>query len=197
MENEHLLHMNIGSYYDREIEIISWSDQYKILVGKYCSIGRGTSFFLHADHRPDWITTSSQLWGPVTPEIAKMHMDIGHPACKGNIQIENDVWIGAKSIILSGVTIHSGAVVGAGSVVTKDIPAYSIVVGNPARVVKYRFELDIIEKLLDIAWWDWPQDTNKIKGEAPLLWSNNITTFINKHYRIKENKVLTKKNNML
>ena len=124
-------------------------------------------------------------------------MDIGHPACKGNIQIENDVWIGAKSIILSGVTIHSGAVVGAGSVVTKDIPAYSIVVGNPARVVKYRFELDIIEKLLDIAWWDWPQDTNKIKGEAPLLWSNNITTFINKHYRIKENKVLTKKNNML
>lgn len=66
-------------------------------------------------------------------------MKMGHPTCKGNIVIENDVWIGSKSIIMSGVQISSGAVVGAGSVVTKDVSPYSIVAGNPARVVKKRF----------------------------------------------------------
>lgn len=186
MENEHLLSMDIGSYYDREIEIISWSDVYKVIVGKYCSIGRSSIFFLHADHRYDWITTSSQLWGPVTPQIAEMHMKMGHPTCKGNIVIENDVWIGSKSIIMSGVQISSGAVVGAGSVVTKDVSPYSIVAGNPARVVKKRFTDEQIKKLLDIAWWNWPQDSNKIQQEAPLMWSSNIEAFINKHYKQKK-----------
>lgn len=183
MENEHLLVMGIGSYYDRQIEVISWSDAYKVIIGKYCSIGRDCSFFLHADHRHDWITTSSQLWGPVTSEIAEMHMNMGHPTCKGNIIIENDVWIGAKSSIMSGVKISNGAVVGATSTVTKDVPPYAIVAGNPARIVKYRFSKEIIDKLLDIAWWDWPQDTYKIKGEANLLWSSNIEGFINRHYK--------------
>ena len=186
MENEHLLSMGIGSYYDREIEIISWSDKYKVIVGKYCSIGRGSTFFLHADHRHDWITTSSQLWGPVTPEIAEMHMGMGHPTCKGDIMIENDVWIGAKSVIMSGVRICSGAVIAAGSVISKEVEPYSIVAGNPARIVKKRFTDDQIKKLLDIAWWDWPQDTNKIKQEAPLMWSTNIEAFINKHYKQKK-----------
>lgn len=180
MENSNLLIMGIGSYYDREIEIISWSDTYKLIVGKYCSIGRNTTFFLHADHRVDWVTTSSQLWGPVTPPIANMHMVMGHPTSKGNIIIENDVWIGSKSTILSGVKIHNGAVVGAGSVVTKNVPPYSIVAGNPARVVKYRFSSDIVEKLLHIAWWNWAE--TKIQEEAKLLWSNNIDGFVNKHY---------------
>jgi virginiamycin A acetyltransferase len=151
-------------------------------VGKYCSIGRNSIFFLHADHRVDWVTTSSQLWGPVTPPIAKMHMHMGmgHPTSKGDIIVENDVWIGSKATILSGVTIHSGSVIGASSVVTKDVPPYSIVAGNPAKVVKYRFPHDIIKKLLHIAWWNWPE--TKINEEAKLLWSNNIEGFVNKHY---------------
>lgn len=186
MENSHLLKMGIGSYYDREIEIISWSDAFFVQVGNYCSIGRGTCFFLHANHRPDWITTSSQLWGPVTPEIAQMHMEMGHPKCRGNIIVENDVWIGAKSTIMDGVTIHNGSVVGACSVVTKDVPPYAIVAGNPATIIRYRFSNDIIEKLLSIAWWNWPQDTNKIKSEAMLLWSSNIEAFVNRHYREKK-----------
>jgi acetyltransferase-like isoleucine patch superfamily enzyme len=184
MENSHLLQMDRGSYYDRELDILSWSDDYKVIVGKYCSIGRYCSFFLHTDHRPDWITTSSQLWGPVTPQIAQMHMSIGHPSCKGNIVIENDVWIGAKSIIMSGVTIHNGSVVGAGSTVTKDVPPYVIVAGNPAKIVRYRFPKETIEKLLSIAWWNWPEE--KIQNEASLMWSNNIDAFVKKHYRPKE-----------
>ena len=179
IENIHLWHSERGTYFDRNVNIISWSDEYKIRVGKYCSIGRDCNFFLHANHRSDWITTSSQLWGPVTDEIAQMHMEMGHPICKGDIIIENDVWIGAKSTIMSGVKIHNGAVVAASSTVTKDIPPYAIVGGNPAKIIKYRFSELQIELLLKIGWWNWSED--KIKSEFKNLWSSDIDTFINKH----------------
>lgn len=179
MENEHLWIADRGTYYDRSVNIISWSDQYKIILGRYNSIGRDCNFFLHANHRPDWITTSSQLWGPVSDHIANMHMDMGHPACKGDIIIENDVWIGAKVTIMSGVKIGNGAVVGACSVVTKDIPPYAIVAGNPARIVKYRFTESQIKDLLQIEWWNW--DEQRIKENGLLLWSNGIQEFIDKN----------------
>jgi virginiamycin A acetyltransferase len=179
IENIHLWHADRGTYFDRNVNIISWSDDYHVYIGKYNSIGRDCNFFLHANHRVDWITTSSQLWGPVTPEIADIHMQMGHPTCKGDIIIENDVWIGAKSTIMSGVKIHNGSVIGTGSIVTKDVPPYSIVVGNPAKIVKYRFNPKQIESLLKIAWWDWTED--RIKTEAKTLWSNNIDIFIDKH----------------
>jgi acetyltransferase-like isoleucine patch superfamily enzyme len=177
IENIHLWNADRGTYFDRNVNIISWSDEYRILIGKYCSIGRDCNFFLHANHRVDWITTSSQLLGPVTPEIAEMHMGMGHPTCKGDILIENDVWIGAKSTIMSGITIHNGAVIAAGSTVTKDVPPYAIVAGNPGRIVKYRFSEDQIEKLLSISWWNWGEE--KIKENSTLLWSSDINNFIN------------------
>ena len=179
IENIHLWLPDRGTYFDRNVNIISWSDDYKIVLGKYNSIGRDCNFFLHANHRPDWVTTSSQLWGPVTPEIANLHMSMGHPSCKGDIIVENDVWIGAKSTIMSGVKIQNGSIVGANSVVTKDVPPYSIVVGNPAKVVKYRFGERQIDSLLKIKWWEWTED--RIKTEAPLMWSNKIDEFIEKH----------------
>jgi len=179
IENLHLLKADKGTYFDRNINIISWSDDYSINVGKYCSIGRDCNFFLHANHRPDWITTSSQLWGLVTPEIAEMHMSMGHPACKGDIIIGNDVWIGAKSTIMSGVKIGHGAIIGSTATVAKDVPPYAIVVGNPSKVIKYRFTKKQIESLLKIAWWDWTDD--RIKTEAMDLWSDNIDNFIDKH----------------
>lgn len=179
IENLHLWHADRGTYFDRNVNIISWSDKYHIHLGKYNSIGRDCNFFLHANHRVDWITTSSQLWGPVTQQVADMHMDMGHPSCKGDIIVENDVWIGAKSTIMSGVKISNGAVVGACSVVTKDVPPFAIVAGNPAKIVKYRFTEKQIESLLKISWWDWTED--RIKQEATLLWSNDINKFIDKH----------------
>jgi len=179
IENIHLWHADRGTYFDRNVNIISWSDNYHIHLGKYNSIGRDCNFFLHANHRIDWITTSSQLWGPVTPDVANLHMEMGHPTCKGDIIVENDVWIGAKSTIMSGVKIHNGAVVGANSTVTKDVPPYAIVVGNPAKIVKYRFSEYEIDSLLKIAWWDWTED--RIKTEAINLWSTNINNFINRH----------------
>ena len=179
MENLHLLHLDRGTYYDRTINIITWSEEYQINVGKYTSIGRDCDFFLHSNHRPDWTTTSSQLWGPVTNEIAELHMKMGHPSCKGNIDIGNDVWIGAKSTIMSGVKIGDGAVIGARTMVTKDVPPYSIVVGNPGRIIKYRFNEDQVQKLLKIKWWDWTED--RIKTEATDMWSDKIDEFIERH----------------
>jgi acetyltransferase-like isoleucine patch superfamily enzyme len=178
MENIHLWDADRGTYFDRNVNIVTWSDQYKIILGKYNSVGRDCNFFLHANHRPDWVTTSSQLLGPVNDQISEMHMNMGHPACKGDIIIENDVWIGAKSTIMSGVRISNGAVIGSGSVVTKDIPPYAIVAGNPAKIVKMRFSDRQIEELLNISWWDWEED--KIKNSSMMMWSDNIDEFINK-----------------
>jgi len=178
MENIHLWHPDRGTYFDRNVNIITWSDQYRIVLGKYNSVGRDCNFFLHANHRPDWVTTSSQLLGPVNDDIAEMHMRMGHPSCKGDIIIENDVWIGAKSTIMSGVRIGNGSVIGGGSVVIKDVPPYSIVAGNPAKVVKMRFSDEQIDDLLRISWWNWEED--KIRQNAMLMWSDNIDEFINK-----------------
>lgn len=179
IENIHLWKADRGTYFDRNVNIISWSDKYSIILGKYNSIGRDCNFFLHANHRPDWISTSSQLWGPVTDEISEIHMNMGHPSCKGDIIIENDVWIGAHATIMSGVKISNGAIVGATATVTKDVPPYSIVVGNPAKIVKYRFSKKQIESLLEISWWNWTED--RIKTEAMNIWSNNIDEFIDRH----------------
>lgn len=179
IENMHLWHPDRGTYFDRNVNIISWSDQYRVRLGKYNSIGRDCNFFLHANHRVDWITTSSQLQGPVTPEIAELHMSMGHPSCKGDILIQNDVWVGAKSTIMSGVTIGNGSVIGANTTVSKDVPPYAIVVGNPGKIIKYRFDEDQIKDLLDIAWWDWNE--SKIKEESMLLWSQDINYFIKRH----------------
>ena len=179
MENIHLWHSDRGTYFDRNVNIISWSDQFHVHLGKYNSIGRDCNFFLHANHRADWITTSSQLWGPVTPEFAYLHMSMGHPTCKGDITVQNDVWIGAKSTIMSGVTIHNGAIIAAGSTVTKDVPPYAIVAGNPGKIVKFRFTEDQIQDLLEIAWWNWEE--NRIREEAMTLWSGDIEDFIKKH----------------
>jgi acetyltransferase-like isoleucine patch superfamily enzyme len=75
--------------------------------------------------------------------------------------IGHDVWIGCNSVILAGVNIGTGAVIGAGSVVTKDVPPYSIVVGNPARVLRYRFSKELIPRLLESRWWELPEDRVK------------------------------------
>ena len=179
IENIHLWNPDRGTYFDRNVNIISWSDEYNIHVGKYCSIGRDCNFFLHANHRPDWITTSSQLWGPVTHEIAQTHMEMGHPSCKGDIIVENDVWIGAESMIMPGIQIADGAVIGARSLVTKNVGAYEIWGGNPARLIKKRFTDSDIQKLLKIKWWDWNLD--KLKKNLAFIRSSDIDLLWSKY----------------
>ena len=92
--------------------------------------------------------------------------------CRGSIIIDDDVWIGYRSTILSGVHVSKGAVIAAGAVVTHDVPPYAIVAGVPARVIGYRFSEEMIAKLLELKWWDWPEE--KILECWPLL-SQDLT----------------------
>ncbi len=93
--------------------------------------------------------------------------------------IGNDVWVGTGATILSGVTIGDGAVIAAKAVVTKNVPAYGIAAGNPARIVKTRFSQEVIEGLKEICWWDWPLE--KIETEFPALLSADVDAFVKKH----------------
>jgi phosphonate metabolism protein (transferase hexapeptide repeat family) len=93
------------------------------------------------------------------------------------VVVGNDVWIGHNVTVMGGVTIGNGAVIGSGAIVTKDIPPFAIAVGNPAKVIKYRFDEKIIEKLEEIKWWDW--DYEKIKSSIDEF--NDIETFIEKY----------------
>ena len=110
-----------------------------LVVGNYCSIGPNCVFLLSGEHDIDKFTTF-----PTETLILKQFVP---PKCKGPIIVEDDVWIGYGVTILSGVHIGQGAVIGAGAVVVKDIPAYSIVAGNPAKIIRMRFSAEIIEKL--------------------------------------------------
>ncbi len=133
-----------------------------VTIGSFCSIARAVVILSCHEHRVDWVSTYpfSEIW---------QCGNEGHPTGKGEIVIGNDVWIGYGSIILSGVTIGHGAVIGAGSVVTKDIKPYSVVAGNPAKLIRMRFADSEIEKLLKMAWWNWSDE--KIKKNVNMLTS--------------------------
>ncbi len=90
--------------------------------------------------------------------------------------IGSDVWIGIETLLMPGIKIGDGAVIGAGSVVTKDVPPYAVVGGNPAKVLKYRFPQDIIDELLQIRWWDWEDE--RIREAASFLMSKNVEEFV-------------------
>tara|TARA_B110001452_G_scaffold96915_1_gene80188 strand:+ start:3253 stop:3738 length:486 start_codon:yes stop_codon:yes gene_type:complete len=157
-----------------------WGTDHKLIVGKYSSIGPDVSIILGGNHRHDWITTS-QLPAETFQAYKKFPKakDIKNFIySKGDIIIGNDVWIGAKSIILSGLKIGDGAVIAAGSVVSSDIKPYTIVAGNPAREVKKRFSNDVIEKLLTIKWWDFSDE--RVNEFSELLCSENIEVFLRK-----------------
>jgi chloramphenicol O-acetyltransferase type B len=160
-----------GTYDGNDLEVRALGEGVTLKVGAFCSIATGVQVFLRGDHRGDWVTTFpfSVLW----PSATRFK---GHPATKGDVVIGNDVWIGTEALILSGVTIGDGAIVGARAVVTKDVAPYSIVVGNPAREVRKRFNDDTIERLLSVRWWDWSD--SMIEEFIPLLLSADVAAFL-------------------
>lgn len=132
-----------------------WEPHERITIGKFCSIAEGVTIFAGGEHRLDWISTYPMR---IMLNEAGAHQD-GHPHTKGPTVIGNDVWLGFGSTVLSGVTIGHGAVVGAGAVVARDVEPYSIVAGNPARLVRARLDAGLAKRLLAVAWWDWPLET--------------------------------------
>lgn len=124
------------------LNVLTFDDSHMLKIGAYCSIGPGVQFVLSADHRLDVVSTY--------PWKVKILGQENEAISKGDIIVEDDVWIGSRAIILSGVKIGKGAVIAAGTIVTKDVPAYSVVGGIPARIIRNRFSDEIIEVLKNI-----------------------------------------------
>jgi len=139
-------------------------------IGKFCSIADNLQFIIKGSHMMDWVTTYpfQVMWNIDVP----LHdLPLYAP-----ITIGNDVWIASNVKIKQGVSIGDGAVLATECFVTKDIPPYAIVGGNPAKIIKYRFTEEQRKELLKLRWWDWEDE--KIKEIVPLLVSKNIDEFI-------------------
>lgn len=132
----------------------------KVTIGNFCSIARNVSI---QEFNHNFNNLSTYL---ISKNILKSSGE-EDLSSKGEIIIGNDVWIGAHSVILSGVTIGDGAIIAANTVVTKDVPAFAIIGGNPSKVLKYRFDDLIIEEILKLNWWNWSDD--KIKENISLF----------------------------
>lgn len=124
-----------------------------ISVGAFCSIGPEVMIFGRADHPTQLVSTYPFRTKLLVPDAGN-----ADAVTKGPVRIGNDVWIGARAMVLSGVTVGDGAIIAAGAVVARDVPAYGIVVGNPARLIKHRFAPEIVTALLEIRWWNWPDE---------------------------------------
>lgn len=127
----------------------------KLVIGKFCAIAAETRFIMTGDHKLDAISTYPF---PVFGQGWESAFDVLDLPVKGDIIVGHDVWFGYDSLIKNGVTIGNGAIIATRAVVVKDVPAYSIVAGNPAKVVKMRFDDQTIERLEKIAWWDWSRE---------------------------------------
>ena len=142
----------------------------KLIIGKFCAVARGVEFVMNgANHMLDSI---SAYPFEIIDEFKGLSIPFGNRGYRGDTIIGNDVWIGQNATILPGVHIGDGAIIGANSVVSKDVPPYAVVVGNPAVVKKYRFDDETIGLLLKLKWWDKPIE--EIKKLIPIISSNKI-----------------------
>ena len=144
----------------------------RLTIGKFCSIACGAKFLLtSANHALGSLSSYTfpifyDEWGLDPARVTDAWDN------NGGIVIGNDVWIGFEAVILSGVTIGDGAIIGARSVVTRDVPPYAIVGGAPARLIRPRFPEETVEALLRIRWWDWPEE--KLRRHIADIQSGNL-----------------------
>ena len=142
------------TYGFENISIRQWGEGAGLTIGAFCSISSGIIIFLGGNHRTDWTTTFP--FGHIFVDELGGQDIKGHPSTRGDVLIGNDVWIGHGATIMSGINIGDGAVIAANSTVIKDVLPYQIVGGNPAKLIKMRFDDDIIDSLLDLKWWNLP-----------------------------------------
>jgi virginiamycin A acetyltransferase len=167
----------VGKYTYGAPIVKDWHQGSTLKIGDFSSIAENVTILLGGNHPTEWI--SSFPFGIVFDEFKEKHYNYPKLS-KGSVIIGNDVWIGLNTTILSGVTIGDGAIVAAGSIVTKNVEPYAIVGGNPAKVIKKRFSDEAISKLLTIRWWNWEID--KIKDNLDLIMSDDINLFIDRHF---------------
>lgn len=142
----------------------------KLIIGKFCQIATGVEFIMNgANHQMNAVSTfpfyTLEGWDMEPPRTT----DLPH---KGDTIIGNDVWIGQNAVILPGVHIDDGAIIGANSVVGSDVSPYTMVIGNPARVLRKRFDDELIALMLQFRWWD--KTVEEINSLIPLLTNSNL-----------------------
>lgn len=171
------------SYGIDTIKVISYGAKENIYIGNYSSLASNLQIFTGGNHRwKDSITTYP--FGFINQETfnkfdgAEKTVKNEEIRSNGDVIIGNDVWIGEGTTIMSGVNIGDGAIVATNSHIVKNIPPYAIAGGNPAKIIKYRFDEEKIKKLLKIKWWDW--ETSKINDNIMLL-KSDVEGFIKKH----------------
>lgn len=145
----------------------------KLIIGRFCSIAAGVRFLMNgANHRLDWFGNFPfHLFAQDPQDIpgAKLHN-------KGDTVIGNDVWIGNGATFLPGLKVGDGAIIGANAVVTADVAPYAVVGGNPARVLRYRFDEETIATLRSISWWNWSPE--KIARHVAALCSLDLDALV-------------------
>lgn len=177
--------VSVGKKSYGKLKIYMWDDLSKIKIGNFVSIGEDTKFILGGNHSTNIFSTY--------PFKVKYNFEKFEAYSKGDIIIEDDVWIGQNVIILSGVKIGKGAVIGTGSLVAKDIPSYAICVGNPCEIVKYRFSSDIIKVLEEINLEK--IDLEFVKQNIDILYTKLDLNILNKIKYYLDNKGNTQEEN--
>lgn len=172
---------SVGSYtYGAEhLRVLRWDGPFnahcQVRIGKFCSLADGVEILTNGNHHYDRVSTfpfAELGWIPLNSETVSAYGN-------GAVTIENDVWIGRNVKIVGSLRIGNGAIIAANSVVVKDVDDYAVVGGNPARLIRYRFEEATRKKLLEIQWWNWEE--TKIKAILPyLLRRDNCASFLEK-----------------
>ena len=161
-----------GTYGINNLKVYLWKINDSIEIGNYCSISENVTLLASGEHHPNRVSTY-----PFLARILKIGIE-DDTKSKGPIIIGNDVWIGYGAVILSGVKIGNGAIIAAGSYVTKDVEPFTIVGGVPARILRKRFKMDQIQQLEKIGWWNWKDEIIK---ERIHDFYTDVDVFINKY----------------
>jgi len=171
------IQIGLGTYASAEPLIRLHHAKNQVVIGRFCSIAHSVTIFSGGNHPMTMVSSHPLKLFFGVEDFLSWTNDCGD----GDVTtfIGNDVWLGHGCTILSGARISDGAIIGAQSVVRGYVPPYGVVIGNPAALIRYRFEDEIIEQLLQLRWWDWPIE--KIRYEVSIGSFDDVANFLHRN----------------